>query len=143
MTQTHLAAALLAVTHDSSVKALAERAGVAQSTLSRMVTKGTRAEPDTLEMICAQLSPLQAREILVAHVRDEITRAGFTALDLDLITPDDPGADLNLLARVSDEPEFKAMIGELARFARSFIALKNSAESTLAAEPGARYDRRK
>lgn len=138
MKQTHVAHALLAVTSDSSVRSLAAACGISPSTLSKTISEGRRLDEATLRKLCVQRKGLH---LLLAHLRDEIDRAGRlqteVRIEADGVQVDD---DLRLLVEASQQDEsLAAILHELATMARR--VQRNERTKWLAAEPPADYGR--
>lgn len=123
MSQTHLAHALLAITGTSSIRALATACHVSPSTLSRLISDERRIDEETLRKIC-QRNPDQnsGLRLLIAHLRDEIDRAGRlqTEVQISPAAISDEDDDILLLQEDSQTDEdLRAIVHDLARMARA------------------------
>jgi hypothetical protein len=105
----------------TNLSALAAGAKMNQSTLSRACA-GRRLEERTLRALCtSQPDPRDGRDLLVAHLRDEVVRAG--RLDHELTVRADSRTlepDLRLLAAEAEQDEsLRGLIADLAALCRS------------------------
>lgn len=119
----HLSHALLALIdrHKSSATALAAIAGIHQVTVSRACS-GERLSVESLKALCTkQPNPRDGLELLLAHLRDEVDRAGRhqteVKIDADTATPD---SDIRLLeAQAREDKELRAILHDLAQLVRA------------------------
>lgn len=119
----HLSHALLALIdrRGSSATALAAIAGIHQVTVSRACA-GERLSVDSLRALCTkQLNPRDGLDLLLAHLRDEVERAGRHQTEVnisaDTTTHED---DIRLLeTQARDDSELRAILHDLAELVRS------------------------
>lgn len=103
-----------------STEGLAELCGVAQSTISRTM-HGRRVHTDTLRALCTQLpEDADGLDILIAHLRDEIDRAGRLQTEIRIeADAHDHEEDIRLLASESQvDADLRAILHDLARLVR-------------------------
>lgn len=118
----HVGSALqyLATARKTTYARLAENTGVSPSTLSGTL-RGSRLEPQNLRALCTRLPvPADGLDILIAHLRDEIDRAGRlqTEIRIDADTHDHE-EDIRLLARECQrDRELAAILHDLATLVR-------------------------
>lgn len=118
----HLGSALqyIATARNQAMRAISDATGVAPSTLSRVI-QGVRLEPQNLRALCTRLPvPADGLDILIAHLRDEIDRAGRlqTEIRIDADTHDHE-EDIRLLARECQrDRELAAILHDLATLVR-------------------------
>lgn len=111
----------LCVTKTTTISAIAAAAGMSQATLSRACA-GRRLEERTLRALCtSQPDPRDGLDLLVAHLRDEVVRAG--RLDHEVTVRADSRTlepDLRLLAAEAEQDEsLRGLIADLAALCRS------------------------
>lgn len=84
---THFSKAIMALSgkYDTAVARLAKRAGICRSTLSRTL-QGARPHSNTLKGMCSQMvEPIDGTDLLLAHLHDEVKRAGNVSMELELM----------------------------------------------------------
>ena len=123
MIPTHLSHALLAATSDTSVRALATECGISPSTLSRLISDDRRVDEETLRKLC-HANPREAAglRLLIAHLRDEIERAGRKQTEIKISTPGASADDDDILLLQEDirtDRNLRAIIHDLAQMARA------------------------
>lgn len=126
MSTTHLSHALLGLLtrRAISAKQLADETGLTQSTISRACSsRHQRLDVPSLRALCtSQPDPRDSLEILLAHLRDEVERAGRTIAEVAISatgrTPDDDIAVLAAEMRDGNE-ELIALIRDMAQLARA------------------------
>jgi transcriptional regulator with XRE-family HTH domain len=103
-----------------SISEAARTCGIGQSTLSRTIS-GRRVDVSTLTCICTGLAdPRDGLEILVAHLRDEVDRAGRLQTEVRIESDScSPEEDIRLLAaEAQSDPDLKALLHDLAVLVR-------------------------
>ena len=117
----HLATAFAAFIAASKKPArdFAQAIGIGQATISR-VASGERPAVDTLHAMCTKWPDQRATlGLLVAHLRDEIDRAGRDQTEITVEADGFEEADIQLLARVAkDDPDLKAILHHFAQMIR-------------------------
>lgn len=63
---------------------LAEKADTSQSTINTIICTTTRVHPDTLKKITHALDSNTNASLLIAHLEDEIERAGHKTINYDI-----------------------------------------------------------
>jgi transcriptional regulator with XRE-family HTH domain len=122
--QTNLAHALLALRdrRDLTLSAIAETSGLDQGSLSKLIGRARRPDVDTLCALCTkQPNPRDGLDLLLAHLRDEVERAGRhqteVKISADTTTHED---DIRLLeTQARDDSELRAILHDLAELVRS------------------------
>lgn len=79
---------------------IAQATGIAQSSLSRLIAENRRPDVDTLRALCVK-SPCDEAgklDLLLAHLRDEVDRAGRLQTDVRISRGERPTDDLAILA---------------------------------------------
>lgn len=129
MNPTRLSLAILAATNSETVRALAKRCGLSPSTVSKLISKPRRVEPDTLRALCTRAKGDEGLKFLLAHIHDEIERAGRSEEELVISRrAPDSDDDLQLLAdelaqeKARDGDELRAVVQDLAKMVRSYRA---------------------
>ena len=125
--QTHLANALLALLdrRDLSLSDVAQLAALSQPSLSKLIGHGRRPDIDTLRALANLAIPAHEHEglqLLIAHLRDEVDRAGRPQKDLEIAPrqPIDPADDFALLQQQAiDDRELAAILHDLAELVRA------------------------
>jgi transcriptional regulator with XRE-family HTH domain len=123
MTPSHLAHALtaLASRRGLTLTELADQAKLSQGTLSRLASRDQRPDVQSLQALCMkQPDPRDGLELLLAHLRDEVDRAGRLQTEVT-ITADgqDTPDDIRLLAaQAQSDPEMRAILHDLAQLVR-------------------------
>lgn len=127
MTPTRLSHAILAAANADTVRALAARCDLSPSTLSKLVSTQRRIDVDTLQALCTRTPPDVGLKLLLAHLHDEVERAGRDESDVIIsgrhIDTDD---DLTLLAdemkaeRARRSDYLRAVIHDLAEMVRGY-----------------------
>lgn len=122
MAHTHLAHALLALAGSKSASAVAKQAAISPSTLSKLISTDRRIDEDTLRKLCSMLpNPKAGLELLFAHLRDEVDRAGRLQTEIN-ITADEAtyDDDIRLLATESpNDGDLRAILHDLAQLVRN------------------------
>lgn len=81
---------------------LAEKSGINQGALSRIISSNMRPDSDTLRAICEALRDDGAGiRVLIAHLRDEVDRAGMEAGEIEIKPSNNP--DLTEAAAIIDQ----------------------------------------
>lgn len=116
---------------------IASNAGLSQVVLSRACS-GTRPETKTLRALCtSQPDARDNVDLLIAHLRDEIERAGHSTHEIE-ISADHSRIDDDLRtlmeAAVEDE-QLRGMLRQLASFVRSHPLQPEGALDLAAEEP--------
>lgn len=132
----HLSQALVAFLSGTrqSGTAFASKIGVHQTTISR-ITAGERPAVDTLRGMCTRWPDSRATlGLLVAHLRDEIDRAGRTQAEVDITAAEVEDDDIHLLARESTkDPELAGLLRQMAELIRAHRAREARAAQASAA----------
>jgi transcriptional regulator with XRE-family HTH domain len=123
MSTSHLgrAVAFICTTKGTTQTQIAAHAGLSQVILSRACS-GTRPEVRSLRALCTcQPDPRDNLDLLVAHLRDEIERAGHSTADIEIAADctqiDD---DLRLLLEeAKNDQQLSGMLHQLAAFVRT------------------------
>jgi DNA-binding Xre family transcriptional regulator len=97
MAKTHLSLALLSASSEATVSALAAKAGLSQSTLSKLISTDRRIDVDTLHALCNRLGADVGTQILYNHLLDEITRAGRSTRDWKISSNGATADDLSVI----------------------------------------------
>lgn len=146
MASSHLAHALLALfdRRGFTGTAVAKDCGLSQVTVSRACT-GERLAVESLKALCTrQKHPRDGLELLLAHLRDEVDRAGRSQLEVEIQAGEhDPADDILLLEeQAREDPELSAILHDLAQMVRAMrrkLATQRDAYPLMAAEDQAPY----
>lgn len=111
----------LCIAKSTTAYAIAAAAGISHATLSRACA-GRRLEERTLRALCtSQGDPKDGLDLLVAHLRDEVMRAGRLAHEVSVNSDSrtlEP--DLRLLAIQAEKDEtLRGLIADLAALCRA------------------------
>jgi len=140
MSLTHLGKAVqfIAGTRNTTATQIAANAGLSQVVISRACA-GTRLEAKSLYALCtSQPDPRDNIDLLIAHLRDEIERAGHSTAEIE-VTADTSNIkdDLRLLVEEAKyDPQLRGMLHQLASFLRTHPM---QAESLMVAEEQEAY----
>ena len=119
---THLSHAITAfiAAQNTNASAFGRTIGIHQGTISR-IGSGDRPAVDTLHAMCTKLPDQRATlGLLVAHLRDEIERAGRDQTEITVEVEGLAEADIQLLARaMRTDPDLKAILHHFAQMIRS------------------------
>lgn len=144
MNTSHLgrAVAFICRERDTTQTEIATNAGLSQVVLSR-ACNGTRPEVKTLRALCtSQPDHRDNIDLLVAHLRDEIERAGHSTHEIE-INADSSRLDDDLrllLEEAKHDPQLAAVLRQLATFVRSHPAQPEEEALAFVAEEQAPYD---
>lgn len=124
MATTHLSQALLALIdrRAHTATSLAKACGVHQVTVSRACA-GERLSVESLKALCTrQTVASDGLELLLAHLRDEVERAGRSQTELDIAANGHAATDdiLLLEEQARDDKELSAILHDLADMVRTF-----------------------
>jgi len=124
MATTHLSQALLALIdrRAHTATSLAKACGVHQVTVSRACA-GERLSVESLKARCTrQTVASDGLELLLAHLRDEVERAGRSQTELDIAANGHAATDdiLLLEEQARDDKELSAILHDLADMVRAF-----------------------
>lgn len=119
----HLSQALLALfgRRSTSATRLGQECGIHQTTVSRACA-GERLSVESLKALCTrQKHPRDGLELLLAHLRDEVDRAGRSQLEVEIQAGEhDPADDILLLEeQAREDPELSAILHDLAQMVRA------------------------
>ena len=127
MKRTYLGGAILyhIGKHQLSQAVVAQRSGITQPSLSRLISKGQRPEPDSLKGLCCCWPDEKTNlRVLIEHLRDEMVRAGHKGegeLQFRPLGPTKIGAEEDV-ALISQEvlldSDLAALIHDLATLVR-------------------------
>lgn len=112
---------------------------ISPSTLSKLISTDRRIDEKTLRKLCDRKNKFEGSlHVLLAHLRDEIDRAGRSQLEVKITSQVmDADDDIALLESHSrDDIELKAIIHDLAQLVRSIQRKSNN-------YPEINYDDRK
>lgn len=149
----HLSHALLALLdrRKATATSLAIEIGVHQTTVSRACS-GERVAAESLRSLCTrQHDPRDGLDLLLAHLRDEVERAGRHQGEISIAADDrEPDSDIRLLEeQAREDDELRAILHDLAQLVRSMrrkltyqqtsglLAVAEDDVQTLAAAAGA------
>lgn len=119
----HLSSALLALIHrrGSSASRLGAECGIHQTTVSRACA-GERLSIESLKALCTrQADPRDGLLLLLAHLRDEVDRAGRSQTELEITSCDhDPADDILLFEEeMREDDDLRAIVHDLAQMVRA------------------------
>lgn len=123
MSNTHLgrAVAFISGTKHRTAREIAECAGLHHTLLSR-ACNGSRLETRSLHALCtSQPHPRDNLDLLIAHLRDEIERAGHSTSEIEIVA-DEARVDDDLrilLEEARNDEQLRGMLRQLAGFVRS------------------------
>lgn len=121
------------------MRAIAAMCAISPSTLSKLISTDRRIDEKTLRKLCDRKNKFEGSlHVLLAHLRDEIDRAGRSQLEVKITSQVmDADDDIALLESHSrDDIELKAIIHDLAQLVRSIQRKSNN-------YPEINYDDRK
>jgi hypothetical protein len=123
MALTHLSHALLALIdrRNTTATALGSEVGLHQVTVSRACA-GERLSVDSLRALCThQPDSRDGLELLLAHLRDEVERAGRLQTEVSITAEGkDATSDIRLLEeQARTDPELNAILHDLAQLVRN------------------------
>jgi len=122
--QTHLAHTLLALRdrHSTTLSAIAASSGLDQGALSKLIGHGRRPDVATLRALCAaQPDARDGLALLLAHLRDEVDRAGRSQTEVRISgETTEPASDIRLLEeQARHDEELRAILHDLAQLVRA------------------------
>ena len=146
--QTHLGRSLLyhLSRHNMKQTELARRTSLPGSSVSELISKGTRPEPASLRALCnCWPDGASNLRVLIEHLRDEMNRAGHAdAVELRpaVSTRKDVDRDIDMLARHAMlDADIAAIVRDLATLVRRAMEQPEEiiTEAARAADPPALY----
>ena len=125
---------------DKSETWLATLTGVSAPTINRL--NQHRISPESLRALCTRTPAPYALEILIAHLRDEIERAGRLQSEGQIEAANVRADDLTLLAiEAQSNPDLRDMLHDLANLVRRYQRHQTETE-LMVAEPQAPYGKK-
>ena len=104
---------------------LADRSNLLQPTIARIISKGIRATPESLNALTHCWDPITNMRICVAHLRDEIERMGHdnTLIDMKIkgtSATNGEEDDIEVIkSHIADDQNLAALIHDLALLIKS------------------------